>query len=115
MAITGMHGLFYTPRADELREFIRDKLGFPFTDAGGGWLIFDVPSGDLAVHPSGESAHEISFYCEDIDATVAELRAKGVAFAGEIQSEEWGRHITFEMPGGITTMLYQAKYAKNGS
>ncbi len=49
--IKGMHALFYTPQAEEIRAFIRDKLGLPYTDAGDGWLIFDVPEADLGVHP----------------------------------------------------------------
>jgi hypothetical protein len=112
VAITGMHALFYSPKPDELRAFIRDKLGFPFTDQGGGWLIFDVPTADLGVHPGDGVQHEVSFFCEDIDATVADLRAKGVAFTSEIIEQEWGRLIQFEMPGGVSSMLYQAKYTK---
>ena len=34
--IEGMHGLFHTPNAEEVREFIRDKLGFVFNDIGEG-------------------------------------------------------------------------------
>lgn len=105
-----MHGLFYTPEAEELRAFIRDKLGLPHTDTGGGWLIFDAPSADLGVHPSDETFHEISFFCDDIEATVADLRSKGVEFSSEIQDQEWGRLISFDMPGGISTILYQPKY-----
>lgn len=45
--IKGMHGLFYTPNAEEVRAFIRDKLGFVHNDIGRGWLIFDVPEADL--------------------------------------------------------------------
>jgi len=112
MPITGMHGLFYTPHADELRAFIRDKLGFPYTDTGGGWLIFDIPSADLGVHPSDAVSHELSFYCSDIDVTVEDLRAKGVVFTTEIKDEEWGRHVAFEMPGGVSTLLYEPKYTK---
>lgn len=112
MAIKGMHGLFYTPKPDELRAFIRDALGFPYTDTGDGWLIFDVPSADLAVHPGEDVAHNISFYCDDIAATVADLRAKGVTFVGDIQEEDWGWMIPFELPGGISTLLYQPKYSK---
>jgi hypothetical protein len=40
--IKGIHGLFYSSEPEALRAFIRDKLGLPFTDAGGGWLIFDL-------------------------------------------------------------------------
>ncbi len=41
--VRGVHTMFYTSEAEALREFLRDKLGFPATDVGGGWLIFDLP------------------------------------------------------------------------
>ena len=50
--IRGLHAMFYSSQADELREFLRDKLGFNGTDVGGGWLIFDTPEADIGVHPT---------------------------------------------------------------
>jgi len=50
--IKGMHGLFYTPNPEEVRAFIREKLGLVHNDIGEGWLIFDLPEADLGVHPS---------------------------------------------------------------
>jgi predicted Zn-dependent protease len=50
--IRGMHGMFYSSQAGELRFFLRDKLGLVSTDVGGGWLIFNAPEADLGVHPS---------------------------------------------------------------
>ena len=41
--ITGMHFVIYSRNADADRAFLRDVLGFPFIDAGGGWLIFAAP------------------------------------------------------------------------
>ena len=70
--IKGVHTMFYSSQPDALRAFIRDKLKFPFTDVGEGWLIFDLPEADMGCHPSdpeeGEPAgtHDISFYCDDI-------------------------------------------------
>ena len=52
--IKGLHAMFYSSHADELRAFFRDKLGFPFTDVGDGWLIFDMPEADLGCHPVDE-------------------------------------------------------------
>ena len=37
--IKGVHTMFYSSKAEELRGFIRDKLGFRSTDVGEGWLI----------------------------------------------------------------------------
>ena len=59
--IKGLHGIFYTPKADQVREFMRDKLGFAYTDTGEGWLIFDMPEADLAAHSSDNVSHSIHF------------------------------------------------------
>ena len=37
--IKGVHTMFFSSEPEALREFLRDKLGFPFTDIGGGWLM----------------------------------------------------------------------------
>ena len=50
--IRGLHAMFYSSQAEELRAFFRDKLGFHATDVGDGWLIFDIPEADLGVHPT---------------------------------------------------------------
>ncbi|HEU5060428.1 MAG TPA: VOC family protein [Kofleriaceae bacterium] len=115
--IRGLHGMFYSSQADELRAFLRDKLGLPFSDVGGGWLIFDVPEADIGVHPvddpSHSGTHDISFYCDDIDGTVAELRARGVEFDGEVQNQGWGSSINLVLPGGVRVGLYQPRYQKS--
>ncbi|WFR71331.1 hypothetical protein P9209_19860 [Prescottella defluvii] len=43
MAISGAHVIVYSRDADADRRFVRDVLGFPHVDAGGGWLIFKLP------------------------------------------------------------------------
>ncbi|MCZ7646660.1 MAG: VOC family protein [Planctomycetota bacterium] len=116
--IRGVHTMFYSTQAEAMRAFIRDKLGFPCTDVGGGWLIFDLPESDMGVHPAeGEDAkrageHHISFYCDDIKATVAELKAKDVEFLQDVQDYGYGLVTYFKMPGGVTVQLYQPLYKK---
>ncbi len=115
--IRGMHAMFYSSHADELRAFFRDKLGLRGTDGGGGWLIFDAPEADLGVHPTeGEDVPsgtaDISFYCDDIAETVRELRARGVEFTAEVQDQGYGLVTYFKVPGGFVVQLYQPKYGK---
>src|SRR6185436_5604300 len=112
--IKGLHAIFYTPHAEEVRAFIRDKLQFTHTDVGGGWLIFDMPAADLASHPSDTTYHELSFYCDDIHATVAELQGRGVEFTSGIAEQDWGWLTTFRITADIEVQLYQPKYAKGG-
>ncbi len=114
--IKGVHTMFFTSQPDELRAFIRDKLRFPYTDVGGGWLIFDLPEANMGCHPDDPSKGKpsglpyISFYCEDIKQTVAELKERGVEFIDEIKSNEYGLITHFKMPGDIEVELYEPKY-----
>ena len=100
----------------ELRQFIRDKLGIPAKDVGGGWLIFDLPEADMGRHPVSpddaavSGTHYVSFYCDDIDVTVRELRGRGVEFTDEIADVGYGLAIHFVMPGGVNVELYQPSY-----
>jgi hypothetical protein len=78
--IKGVHTMFYTSEPEALRAFLRDTLRFPYTDVGEGWLIFDLPEADMGCHPAdAEGApagtHDVSFYCDDIETTVAERRS----------------------------------------
>lgn len=108
--ITGVHGLIFTTAAEELREFLRDKLGLPAIDSGGGWLIFKLPPAELGVHPFHESGmHAISFMCDDLAQTTAELKAKGVEF-GEPREEEFGRLAEIKLPGGGEITLYEPRH-----
>jgi predicted enzyme related to lactoylglutathione lyase len=116
--IRGVHTMFYSSQAAELRAFLRDKLGFPATDVGEGWLIFDLPEADMGVHPTEEGfsapsgTPDISFYCDDIEETVQELKARGVEFTGEIQDMGYGLVTHFKVPGGFELQLYQPRYSK---
>lgn len=109
--------MFYTSDPDGLRAFLRDKLGFKATDVGEGWLIFDLPEADMGCHPADEKeapsgTPDISFYCDDIKQTVAELKKKGVKFRGEVEDHGYGLVTHFQMPGDIWVQLYQPRYNK---
>ena len=121
--IKGVHTMFYSSEPKALREFLRDKLGFDsFTDVGDGWLIFDLPEADMGVHPtdpagkhgSPAGTHAISFYCNDIRATVEDLAHRGVEFDGEVTDQGFGLVTYFKMPGGVRVQLYQPHYRKGG-
>jgi predicted enzyme related to lactoylglutathione lyase len=115
--IRGMHGMFYSTEADALRAFVKDKLGLAGNDVGGGWLIFDAPEADLGVHPTDgakppSGTADISFYCDDINATVAELTSRGVEFTGPVEDHGYGLVTHFKAPGGFAIQLYQPRYRK---
>jgi catechol 2,3-dioxygenase-like lactoylglutathione lyase family enzyme len=119
--IRGVHTMFYSSQPEQLRAFLRDKLGFRGTDVGDGWLIFDLPEADMGCHPAeapdgppSGTAH-LSFYCDDINKTVAELRAKGVQFTDQVQDHGYGLVTHFRMPGDFQVQLYQPLYQKGAN
>ena len=107
--ITGVHAMYYSPQADELRAFFRDKLAMPYIDAGEGWLIFKS-AGEIGCHPAEESRQDISLYCDDIYATVADLASRGVEFRGEVENHGYGLVTFVKAPGGLEIQLYQPLY-----
>ena len=119
--IRGVHTMFYTSEPEALRAFFRDVLGFPATDVGGGWLIFDLPEADMGCHPTGDGQEApqasgtpyISFYCDDIRQTVAELRQRGVEFTDEVTDLGYGLATHFKVPGDFQVQLYQPRYSKD--
>ncbi len=116
MAIKGVHAMFFSDRPEETRAFLRDKMQIPCFDSGGGWLIFHELEADMGVHPlSAEGkpksgTHDISFYCEDLEAEVAGMKDRGVEFATGVEDQGFGLVTSLVLPGDIRVQLYQPKY-----
>lgn len=109
--ITGAHAIIFSEDAGATRAFFRDVLGFPAVDAGEGWLIFKLPPAELASHPDERGGrHELYLMCDDIQATRAELEAKGVEFTSEVQDQRWGLSTTMKVPGGGELSLYEPQH-----
>jgi catechol 2,3-dioxygenase-like lactoylglutathione lyase family enzyme len=110
--INGVHVILYSRDADADRAFLRDVLGYPHVDGGGGWLIFKAPPAEIAVHPTeSEPLHELYLMCDDVNATVADLTAKGVEFAKPVSDQGWGLLTSIRLPGGGELGLYQPRHA----
>ncbi|GAA5018791.1 hypothetical protein GCM10025734_71100 [Kitasatospora paranensis] len=89
--INGAHVIIHSRDEEADRAFFRDVLEWPNVDAGGGWLIFALPPAELAVHPTdGPGAHELYLMCDDVDATVRDLTARGVEFTRPVTAAGWG-------------------------
>ncbi|MEW1912763.1 VOC family protein [Kitasatospora sp. NPDC085895] len=109
--ISGAHVILYSQDAEADRAFVRDVLGFPGVDAGGGWLVFGLPPAELAVHPTeGGASHELYLMCEDLDALLGELRARGVGIAREPSDRGWGRLAAIRLPSGAELAVYEPRH-----
>ena len=108
--ISGAHVIVYSKNAEADRAFFRDVLGFKSVDAGHGWLIFALPPGEAAIHPSDESgSQELYFMCEDLKTEMASLANKGVK-CSKVQEPRWGSITKMRLPGVGEVGLYQPKH-----
>ena len=111
--ITGVHAILYAEDAAATRAFLSDVLGLPSVDAGGGWLIFGLPPAEVAAHPTDGPPHqELWLMCDELDATIAELRAKGVDVSDEITEQRWGLTTSLALPGGGRLGLYEPRHPR---
>ena len=118
--INGTHAIIYAEDAEAARAFFRDVLGYAYVDAHGGWLIFQLPPAELGIHPAapakvpGEGApsghHELFLMCDDIEATVTELEAKGVEFTSPVEDQGFGRIARLRVPGAGELGIYQPRH-----
>lgn len=111
--INGGHVIVYSRDAEADRAFFRDVLEYPHVDAGGGWLVFKLPPTEIAVHPAdGPGSQELYLMCDDVDATVAELTARGVEFTEPVTEARWGRLTRFRLPGGGEVGMYEPRHER---
>lgn len=113
--ITSIHMLIYSDDANATRAFLRDVLGWKYVaeDFDNDWLIFKSGPRELGVHPThseweGKSYdyprhHSIALMCDDVDATVDKLRARGAQFRGPIEQREYGRVKTWRCYARMTS------------
>ena len=121
--LTALHTLIYSDDPEATRAFFRDVLGWPFVEhpeSASGWLIFKSGPSELGVHPTSGThgghdysyplQHKVSLMCDDIDATVAELEARGAKFSGPAQDLGFGIAATLELPGAGEMLVYQPRH-----
>jgi hypothetical protein len=117
--ITGAHAILYSTAADEVRAYLRDVIGFSGIDVGGGWLIFALPPAELAVHPTGEAPSgdllgqcELYLMCDDINATLEELKSRGAEVSRPVSDQGWGLLTALRLPDGSELGLYEPRHAR---
>ena len=106
-----MHAIVFSPEAERVRAFFKDVLGLSSVDAGGGWLIFALPPAELAVHPAErEGHHELYLMCDNIQATLTELKDKGVEVARDVADQGWGLLAAIRLPDGSEFPIYEPRH-----
>ncbi|HEX5861085.1 MAG TPA: VOC family protein [Nocardioides sp.] len=118
--ITAVHTLLYAEDPEAVRAFFREVLQFPGVDAGGGWMIFRTGPSETGVHPASweddgspggtDQRFDVSLVCDDLQATMSELKGRGAEFRGDVVEQPWGSTVQLVVPGADTLTLYEPKY-----
>ncbi len=110
--INGAHIVLYSKDPEADRAFFRDVLQLSSVDAGHGWLIFALPPGEAAFHGAEHNdKHELYFMCDDIVATLSDLKGKNVPVSA-VNEQRWGSLATFTLPGGGRVGIYQPQHPR---
>lgn len=114
---TGIHALMWSDDADVVRPFLRDVLELPAIDVGGEWLIFGLGRVEAAVHPAEEEhlarkdcSAQLYLMCDDVNATVAKLKKKGVELSRPITDEGYGLVCAIRLPDGQDLSIYEPRH-----
>ena len=104
----GTHVVVYSRNPDADRKFLRDVLQLGTVDAGGGYLIFALPSAEASLHEAGsaEVHPELYLMCRDINEFVALMQQHDVA-TDPVQKTDWGLLTNVKLPGGSKLGVYQ--------
>ena len=92
----------------------------PIRDAGHGWLIFAIPPAEVAFHDAekhdsekgasdSDNKHELFLMCDDIAATLKELKSKKVKVS-DVSEQRWGKLASLTLPGGGNIGIYEPKH-----
>ena len=112
--LIGAHAIIYSTKPEADRAFLRDVLAFPNIDVGAGWLIFDLPPAELAVHPSPTNdRHELYLICDDIEGFITEMKTHQIA-CGPVENQGWGLITHVSLPGGGRLGVYQPRHPRPG-
>ena len=105
-----------TSNFEAMLHLYRDIMGLPVTHAEPGFVVMELPNGDLVEIFGDDSPHNsffnhpvAGFLVDDIAAARAEMESQGIEFIGETEVMEDGYAWThFRAPDGF---VYELTYS----
>lgn len=101
--------MFFSQDPEADRAFFRDVLEFPSIDIGRGWLLFQLPRSEAAVHPARDNGVQMYLMCDDLASAMKAFEAKNVRCT-QVAQEAWGTRTTLHLPSGGEIGLYQPSH-----
>lgn len=111
---------FYVRDWARMTAFYRDVIGLKLQSQDKDSTLFLTPNGfeieifDATQRPDADKVFYeqdrpimLGFNVADVEAAVAELKGRGVAFDMEVQTRSWGKFVYFSDPEGNQWQLFQ--------
>ena len=99
---------------DRALDFYQNSLGFSLVKRDGQWAEVEIGGLNIGLNgrePGGAGSGGgtvITFQPEArLDATIEDLKGRGVEFPAEVSDHEWGRVATFKDSEGNDLQLYE--------
>ena len=110
--LSGAHVIVSSKKPEADRTFLKDVLGLPHVDVGGGWLIFGLPPAEVAIHPgSKNNEHEFYFMVDDVQQFVTSMKTRKIKTTA-VKDRGWGLLTEVSLPGGGRIGVYQPRHAR---
>ncbi len=98
---------------DRALDFYQNTLGFSLVKRDGQWAEVDAGGLNIGLNGrepqgAGSGGIVVTFQPEaGLDATVADLKGRGVEFPAEVSEHDWGRVATFKDSEGNDLQIYE--------
>ena len=114
--LIGTHAVVFSRNPDADRRFLSEVLELRGVDAGGGYVIFALPTAEASVHESTDAnpGQELYLLCDDIKAFVARLQKHRVSCTS-VEDAGWGMVTRVTLPGGGKLGIYQPRHNRPAS
>ena len=124
--VTGIGGIFFKSagRGTDLAAWYQKNLGMTFEEWGGailkwpddkrvddGLTVWHVADRDTKWFKPSDASFMVNYRVDDLDGMLANLRANGVEFVGEPQSDDNGKFAWIMDPDGNKVELWEPKKA----
>jgi catechol 2,3-dioxygenase-like lactoylglutathione lyase family enzyme len=110
--IIGAHVMLHSKDRDADIAFFRDILSLPNVDAGEGYMLFGIPSSEVAIHAEKDGdANKLYLMCDDVGAFIKEMEARGIPVK-PVEDQGWGSLTEVTLPGGGALSVYQPHHPR---
>lgn len=120
MAVQFKHIMLMVKDIPATVKFYSEGLGLKIITSSPGWAELDADGTTIALHGASENGQSgsspiLSFYVDDVYATIATLEEQGATLEGNVREPSFGKVAAMRTPDGSIISLLQPAAAQTPS